>query len=99
MFWQVVSVGIWADGGGKRARGDGRVTRQTERVIFPDFPSQPLRQHAARINYNNPEYSWNGDYQQTRFEAKSDAVITVFRTKINSNPENSRNHDNGWKWV
>lgn len=38
---------------------------------------------------DNSEYIRNGDYQPTRFEAQSDAVNTVFQTKIDSNPENT----------
>ncbi|KAF8239443.1 hypothetical protein L208DRAFT_1385873 [Tricholoma matsutake] len=38
---------------------------------------------------DNSEYMRNGDYQPTRFEAQSDAVNTVFQTKIDSNPENT----------
>ena len=38
---------------------------------------------------DNSEYARNGDYQPTRFEAQSDAVITVFQTKVDSNPENT----------
>jgi 26S proteasome regulatory subunit N10 len=38
---------------------------------------------------DNSEYMRNGDYQPTRFEAQADAVNTVFRTKIDSNPENT----------
>jgi 26S proteasome regulatory subunit N10 len=37
---------------------------------------------------DNSEYMRNGDYQPTRFEAQADAVTTIFRTKIDSNPEN-----------
>jgi hypothetical protein len=38
---------------------------------------------------DNSEYMRNGDYQPNRFEAQSDAVATIFRTKIDSNPENT----------
>ncbi len=38
---------------------------------------------------DNSEYMRNGDYMPTRFEAQSDAVNTVFQTKIDSNPENT----------
>jgi len=38
---------------------------------------------------DNSEYMRNGDYQPTRFDAQSDAVNTVFQTKIDSNPENT----------
>ncbi|KZT36777.1 hypothetical protein SISSUDRAFT_1023779 [Sistotremastrum suecicum HHB10207 ss-3] len=38
---------------------------------------------------DNSEYMRNGDYPPTRFDSQSDAVNTVFRTKIDSNPENT----------
>lgn len=38
---------------------------------------------------DNSEYMRNGDYVPTRFDAQSDAVNTVFQTKIDSNPENT----------
>jgi len=38
---------------------------------------------------DNSEFMRNGDYQPTRFSAQSDAVNTVFQTKIDSNPENT----------
>jgi len=38
---------------------------------------------------DNSEYMRNGDYQPTRFDAQADAVNTLFRTKIDSNPENT----------
>ena len=37
----------------------------------------------------NSEYMRNGDYQSTRFCALVDTVITVFQTKVDSNPENT----------
>ena len=44
---------------------------------------------ATMIILDNSEYMRNGDYQPSRFEALSDAVKTVFTTKIESNPENT----------
>ncbi|KAF5387699.1 hypothetical protein D9615_000008 [Tricholomella constricta] len=44
---------------------------------------------ATMMVIDNSEYMRNGDYQPTRFEAQSDAVNTVFQTKIDSNPENT----------
>ncbi|GLB33367.1 putative ssl1-like protein [Lyophyllum shimeji] len=44
---------------------------------------------ATMMIIDNSEYMRNGDYQPTRFEAQSDAVNTVFQTKIDSNPENT----------
>jgi 26S proteasome regulatory subunit N10 len=44
---------------------------------------------ATMMLIDNSEYMRNGDYQPTRFEAQSDAVNTVFQTKIDSNPENT----------
>ncbi|KAG5653282.1 hypothetical protein H0H81_001346 [Sphagnurus paluster] len=44
---------------------------------------------ATMMIIDNSEYMWNGDYQPTRFAAQSDAVNTVFQTKIDSNPENT----------
>lgn len=41
------------------------------------------------IIIDDSEYMRNGDYQPTRFEAQADAVNAVFRTKIDSNPENT----------
>lgn len=38
---------------------------------------------------DNSEYMRNGDYLPTRFGAQADAVNTIFRTKIDSNPENT----------
>ncbi|KAF9468759.1 hypothetical protein BDZ94DRAFT_1153332 [Collybia nuda] len=44
---------------------------------------------ATMMIIDNSEFMRNGDYQPTRFEAQSDAVNTVFQTKIDSNPENT----------
>ncbi|KAF9021699.1 hypothetical protein BDZ89DRAFT_1019400 [Hymenopellis radicata] len=44
---------------------------------------------ATMMIIDNSEYMRNGDYMPTRFEAQSDAVNTVFQTKIDSNPENT----------
>jgi len=38
---------------------------------------------------DNSEFMRNGDYIPSRFEAQSDAVKTIFQTKIDSNPENT----------
>lgn len=38
---------------------------------------------------DNSEFMRNGDYPPTRFEAQSDAVTTISRSKIDSNPENT----------
>lgn len=44
---------------------------------------------ATMMIIDNSEYMRNGDYQPTRFDAQSDAVTTVFNSKIDSNPENT----------
>ncbi|KAG1747061.1 uncharacterized protein EDB91DRAFT_1345152 [Suillus paluster] len=44
---------------------------------------------ATMIIIDNSEYMRNGDYIPSRFEAQSDAVKTIFQTKIDSNPENT----------
>ncbi|KAF8992930.1 hypothetical protein BDQ17DRAFT_1432059 [Cyathus striatus] len=44
---------------------------------------------ATMMIIDNSEYMRNGDYVPTRFDAQSDAVNTVFQTKIDSNPENT----------
>jgi len=44
---------------------------------------------ATMMIIDNSEYMRNGDYLPTRFGAQADAVNTVFRTKIDSNPENT----------
>ncbi|KAH8832825.1 hypothetical protein DL96DRAFT_1523052 [Flagelloscypha sp. PMI_526] len=44
---------------------------------------------ATMIVIDNSEYTRNGDYLPTRFDAQSDAAITVFQTKVDSNPENT----------
>lgn len=44
---------------------------------------------ATMLIIDNSEFSRNGDYVPTRFGAQSDAVTTVFQTKIDSNPENT----------
>ncbi|KAF8530602.1 hypothetical protein BU17DRAFT_79451 [Hysterangium stoloniferum] len=44
---------------------------------------------ATMMIIDNSEYMRNGDYAPTRFEAQSDAVTTVFGSKIDSNPENT----------
>jgi hypothetical protein len=53
----------------------------------PPLTKMPLE--ATMMIVDNSEYMRNGDYQPTRFEAQADAVNTVFRTKIDSNPENT----------
>ncbi|KAG6864305.1 hypothetical protein C0991_010715 [Blastosporella zonata] len=44
---------------------------------------------ATMMIIDNSEYMRNGDYQPSRFDAQSDAVNTVFQTKIDANPENT----------
>jgi 26S proteasome regulatory subunit N10 len=44
---------------------------------------------ATMMIIDNSEFMRNGDYQPTRFSAQSDAVNTVFQTKIDANPENT----------
>ncbi|KAG2130442.1 uncharacterized protein EDB93DRAFT_1234060 [Suillus bovinus] len=44
---------------------------------------------ATMMIIDNSEYMRNGDYIPSRFEAQSDAVKTIFQTKIDSNPENT----------
>ncbi|QLG75086.1 hypothetical protein HG535_0H04130 [Zygotorulaspora mrakii] len=44
---------------------------------------------ATVISIDNSEYSRNGDYPRTRFEAQIDAVEYIFQSKRNSNPENT----------
>ncbi|KAI0368474.1 hypothetical protein BV20DRAFT_1122821 [Pilatotrama ljubarskyi] len=44
---------------------------------------------ATLIVIDNSEYMRNGDYHPNRFQAQSDAVTTLFQTKIDSNPENT----------
>ena len=44
---------------------------------------------ATIIIVDNSEYMRNGDYPPDRFRAQSDAVTTLFQTKVDSNPENT----------
>jgi len=44
---------------------------------------------ATMMIIDNSEYMRNGDYPPTRFDSQSDAVTTVFGSKIDSNPENT----------
>ncbi|KAI0829207.1 hypothetical protein BC628DRAFT_1408730 [Trametes gibbosa] len=44
---------------------------------------------ATLIVIDNSEYMRNGDYLPNRFQAQSDAVTTLFQTKVDSNPENT----------
>ncbi|KAH7930337.1 hypothetical protein BV22DRAFT_1055288 [Leucogyrophana mollusca] len=44
---------------------------------------------ATMMIIDNSEFMRNGDYQPSRFDAQSDAVNTIFQTKIDSNPENT----------
>lgn len=44
---------------------------------------------ATLIVIDNSEYMRNGDYHPNRFQAQSDAVTTLFQTKVDSNPENT----------
>ncbi|KAH0839498.1 hypothetical protein J3R83DRAFT_332 [Lanmaoa asiatica] len=44
---------------------------------------------ATMMIIDNSEYMRNGDYTPSRFDAQSDAVSTIFQTKIDSNPENT----------
>lgn len=44
---------------------------------------------ATVISIDNSEYSRNGDFPRTRFEAQIDAVEFIFQAKRNSNPENT----------
>ena len=44
---------------------------------------------ATIIIVDNSEYMRNGDYHPDRFRAQTDAVTTLFQTKIDSNPENT----------
>lgn len=56
-------------------------------AFTPPLAKMPLE--ATMMVIDNSEYMRNGDYHPTRFEAQADAVNTVFRTKIDSNPENT----------
>jgi hypothetical protein len=56
-------------------------------VSYNSRSKMPLE--ATMMIIDNSEYMRNGDYQPSRFEAQSDAVTTVFQTKIDSNPENT----------
>ncbi|AMD20964.1 HEL317Wp [Eremothecium sinecaudum] len=44
---------------------------------------------ATVLIVDNSEYSRNGDFLKTRFEAQIDAVEYIFQAKRNSNPENT----------
>ncbi|TBU29104.1 hypothetical protein BD311DRAFT_787968 [Dichomitus squalens] len=44
---------------------------------------------ATIIIVDNSEYMRNGDYHPDRFRAQTDAVTTLFQTKVDSNPENT----------
>lgn len=44
---------------------------------------------ATVITIDNSEFSRNGDFPRTRFEAQIDAVEFIFQAKRNSNPENT----------
>lgn len=44
---------------------------------------------ATMMIVDNSEYMRNGDYVPSRFDAQTDAVSTIFQTKIDSNPENT----------
>lgn len=44
---------------------------------------------ATVLIVDNSEYSRNGDFPKTRFEAQIDAVEFIFQSKRNSNPENT----------
>jgi 26S proteasome regulatory subunit N10 len=58
-------------------------------IAFDASSSFNMPLEATMMIIDNSEYMRNGDYQPTRFEAQSDAVNTVFQTKIDSNPENT----------
>lgn len=67
---------------------------RTRTLIPPHFPvsssSPPIMPlEATMMIIDNSEFMRNGDYQPNRFEAQSDAVNTVFQTKIDANPENT----------
>lgn len=44
---------------------------------------------ATILIVDNSEFSRNGDFPKTRFEAQVDAVELIFQSKRNSNPENT----------
>lgn len=44
---------------------------------------------ATMIAIDNSEFTRNGDYPTTRFEAQLDVVDMLFQAKVNSNPENT----------
>ncbi|CCH58843.1 hypothetical protein TBLA_0A10650 [Henningerozyma blattae CBS 6284] len=44
---------------------------------------------ATALIVDNSEYSRNGDFTRTRYEAQMDAVEYIFQAKRNSNPENT----------
>jgi hypothetical protein len=76
-------------------RGSTQIrTHRTRTLIPPHFPvsssSPPIMPlEATMMIIDNSEFMRNGDYQPNRFEAQSDAVNTVFQTKIDANPENT----------
>jgi 26S proteasome regulatory subunit N10 len=57
--------------------------------ILLDFILIKMPLEATMMIIDNSEYMRNGDYLPTRFEAQLDATTTTFRTKIDSNPENT----------
>lgn len=63
-------------------------TRQLQPSLLL-LPSSKMPLEATMMIIDNSEYMRNGDYQPTRFSAQSDAITTVFQTKIDSNPENT----------
>lgn len=61
-----------------------------------EYNSTPLISHtlpmvleATVLIVDNSEFSRNGDFPRTRFEAQIDAVEYIFQAKRNGNPENS----------
>jgi len=78
---------------GLGSRQSGRVSQVA--VIHSNLPPHPpspqskMPLEATMMIIDDSEYMRNGDYLPTRFGAQADAVNTVFRTKIDSNPENT----------
>lgn len=53
----------------------------------------------AVVSVDNSEYMRNGDYVPTRLQAQQDAVNTICRFKLRSNPENNVGLLTLAKWV
>lgn len=59
------------------------------RRLLTAAPARTRARETNNSSIDNSEFTRNGDYTPSRFEAQVDAVSLLFNAKTQSNPENT----------